>query len=266
MKKWQKGKYVLIGVGAIIIVGLLWRWLPEICPYAQRERFGGVESLFTGLAFAMLIVTAWMQKEELELQRKELKGQKEQLEQQNETLKMQRFENTFFQQMSIFNDIVNSIDWFDRGGRADIRYVGRESLKYIHSRWVQTGNEMRDTIIKRRKMGEDELVVINEEWKEFYKEHSHDLGHYFRTLYNLIKLVKHAPEGLEKKKYTNIVRATLSDYETALLFYNLLSEYGNKEFKPLAEEFCLLKHVRDELLLDAEHKKYFHAKAFDKGE
>jgi len=74
---------------------------------AQRgtfgDMFGAVNALFTGLAFATLIYTAWMQREELGLQREELaatraelQGQKEQLQQQSKTFELQRFENTFF--------------------------------------------------------------------------------------------------------------------------------------------------------------------------
>ena len=43
-------------------------------------------------------------------------------------------------------------------------------------------------------------------------------------------------------KYTSITRSQLSDYELLLLFYNGLSEMGEK-FKPLIEEYALLKNL-----------------------
>lgn len=50
------------------------------------DSFGLVNSLFSGLAFAVLIVTLWMQKEELQDQRKVLKLQQEELELQRKEL------------------------------------------------------------------------------------------------------------------------------------------------------------------------------------
>ena len=71
------------------------------------DSFGAINALFSGFAFAGLIYTIYLQREELGLQRDELKmtrieleGQKQEFHIQNETLKIQRFENTFFQLLS----------------------------------------------------------------------------------------------------------------------------------------------------------------------
>ena len=60
----------------------------------------------------------------------------------------------------------------------------------------------------------------------------------------------------------SLVRAQLSAYELALLFYNGLSKYG-EGFKPWIEEFGLLEHLdKDHLLLDPTHKVLYDKKAF----
>jgi len=67
--------------------------------YKEPEKdspFVIIGTLFTGLAFAFLVYTARMQKDELELQRKELKDTRAEFEQQNNTMKRQRFESSFF--------------------------------------------------------------------------------------------------------------------------------------------------------------------------
>lgn len=107
----QGTNYTLLVVFSVVVVLLyLGSWLLidhfYACPERQGQfgdKFGAVNALFSGLAFAGLIFTIILQKNELALQRKELsltheelKGQKEQLEEQNKTLKIQRFENTFF--------------------------------------------------------------------------------------------------------------------------------------------------------------------------
>lgn len=70
------------------------------------DSFGLLTSLFSGLAFAGLIITIVMQRDELALQRQELNltreelfGQKQEMQNQNETLRIQRFENTFFKML-----------------------------------------------------------------------------------------------------------------------------------------------------------------------
>src|SRR5687768_2418352 len=84
------------------------------------DTFGAINALFTGFAFAGLIITIIMQRDQLELQRKELKLQRKELrltrtelkltreefiltrrefQIQNDTLSRQRFETTFFNLM-----------------------------------------------------------------------------------------------------------------------------------------------------------------------
>ena len=99
----------------MLFVGAFWYWVPRlIVPVyytanienqgAFGDTYGSVNALFTGLAFAGLIITLILQMKELRLQREELEstreeleGQKVQLANQSEALQTQGFENTFFQ-------------------------------------------------------------------------------------------------------------------------------------------------------------------------
>jgi hypothetical protein len=73
------------------------------------DKFGAINSLFSGLAFAGIIFTIFLQKRELRLQREELTETRNEFIQQNQTLKKQRFENTFFQLVQLHNDIVDKL-------------------------------------------------------------------------------------------------------------------------------------------------------------
>ena len=91
--------------------------------------FGGVNALFSGLAFAGILIALYMQKHELELQREELsatreelklqriamEGQKKQLEIQNKTSEKQRFENTFFQLLDLHHEIISNLECYSAG-------------------------------------------------------------------------------------------------------------------------------------------------------
>ena len=90
---------------AIVFIGVVVIWIGSLILLKDFEKrgtfgdmFGAVNSLFSGLAFAGIIIAILLQKRELSLQRKELeltrnelRGQKNQMEIQNKTLLKQNF-------------------------------------------------------------------------------------------------------------------------------------------------------------------------------
>lgn len=190
---------------------------------AFGDMFGSVNALFSGLAFAGVIYAIFLQRKELFLQRKELEqtraeleGQKLQLEAQNRTLQKQNFENTFFELLRSQNDIINSIDLVDENNKVT---RGRDCFAVFFKRYKRAWKRSVDS------KGEiEDKQRINETYLEFYNDNGSEFGHYFRTLYNIIKFVN--ASNIENKKfYTNLVRAQLSSFELALLFYNCLSQF-----------------------------------------
>jgi|GEM_PF-806920 len=85
-------------------------------------------------------------------------------------------------------------------------------------------------------------------YDEVYSRLNTDLGHYFRNLYRIVKIIderkfvnnKVANYNI-KYSYTSILRAQLSDDEISWLFFNCLSDMGSEKFKPLIEKYGLLK-------------------------
>lgn len=66
-----------------------------------------------------------------------------------------------------------------------------------------------------------------------YKKNENLLGHYFRNLYRIVKIIQEEEFHIdkeknenEKKKYRGILRAQLSSYELIIIFYNV--NYSNK--------------------------------------
>jgi hypothetical protein len=77
--------YILLGVALALVAGtIVFNWL-SLRGHAWEARgsfgdmFGMANTIFSGLAFALLILTVLMQKEELELQRKELRDTRKEL-------------------------------------------------------------------------------------------------------------------------------------------------------------------------------------------
>ncbi len=202
---------------------------------------GLLNPAFSFLALLALLGTFALQVRELRISAKELKNSADALVKQNEALRVQSFEASFFQLLRLHNEIVGSIDIVSRNGKVT---KGRDCFKVFLRR-------LESTLESEGAESDFDAFLVN--YDLFYIEHQHEIGHYFRLMYNIIKLVSRT-DGIDKRFYTNLVRAQLSSAELMLLFYNCLSSWGSEKFKPMIEEFALLKTMpnvtlpKDELL------------------
>ena len=220
------------------------------------DSFGVLTALFSGLAFAGIVFTILLQREELQLQRQELRLTREELTRQHSTLKKQNFENTFFQMLRLHNDIVNAID-LSRGAPGKTALTsGRDCFVVFYKR-ISAAYQYEIS----RDPKDSEIRNIEAAYATFWKRVQSDLGHYFRYLYTIFKFIK-ASEIDDKRLYTNIVRAQLSDHELLVLFYNCLYKFGVEKFKPLAEEFAIFDNLPIELLIKSEHRDLYRREAF----
>ena len=269
-------------IGVLAAWGLSW-WLINKNIDCSTERgtfgdmFGAVNALFSGLAFAGLIVTLLYQKEELKLQREELaqtreelKGQREEFEEQNKTMKRQRFENTFFNMLSLQQEIVANISFdevkhiYDFNAHAHdeqrTSYNGRALFREMYL-------NLKVSIDKNHLyQGVKDAIKANNYGVYSYISVTTRFDHYFRHLYRIFKYVDTSDLILddERYEYACIVRSQLSDYELVMLFYNCLSTNGKDKFKPLIERYSIFNNLRIELLADIEHKKEYSEKAYDR--
>jgi hypothetical protein len=209
------------------------------------DMFGAVNSLFSGLAFAGLIYTIFLQKNELGLQRKELemtrdeiRGQRETLEAQNAHMSHQNFEGTFFQMLRLHNDLLNSID-LTSGGTADmpVKIIsGRDCFMTAWRRFkqkFQLGMESSNKVEREKE--------IDEAFAKLWRIYEGEFGHYYRSLYNVLKFINNS-NAEDKKHYTNIVRAQLSGQELLIMLYNCIYHKESK-LTVLINKYALLKHI-----------------------
>lgn len=241
-----------LAVGLCVLVCLLWSvnfLIPFSHPYDARgtfgDMFGAVNALFTGLAFAAVIYAIFLQKHEVRLLKSELAGTKRMMQEQQELAAVQLknqhkqiFESTFFQYLSVFNQIVAGMDL---NSKEKPPVMGKDVFT-VFLRRIGENDQIRPS---ENFMGLPKGNGCSEDaYEDFYDTHASELGHYFRTLYNLFKFV-HKSDEVDQRLYTNLIRAQLSDDEAMLLFLNGLSEKGQK-FKPLLEEYAVLKNVDKE--------------------
>ncbi|WP_299829065.1 putative phage abortive infection protein [uncultured Roseobacter sp.] len=228
-------------------------WLLNIAILLRNEdrgvygdMFGAVNSVFSGFAFAGVVYAIVLQRYEVAISREELLRTKEIMEhqaaaivEQNAATMRKSFEDTFFQMLAMHQEILTSIDLYSKG--TDVTTSGRDVFSAMLRR----------------------LKESSWEYQRFYRSNGQELGHYYRWLYNLLKYIDmSAPAGTDRRFYTNLVRAQMSDREVALLYFNALSEHG-KKIKPFVVEYGLLKHLKEnDLTNSGAIKSDYDASAF----
>ena len=119
-KPWVRVLLTCLGIVGLWIWVSFWvfpLWVSDSDVRSEwGESFGGINALFSGLAFACMFWAVYFQIKELQFQRielqntrKEIKGQKEQLSLQNKTLRRQNFESSFFQLFDLHNNIIDTM-------------------------------------------------------------------------------------------------------------------------------------------------------------
>lgn len=223
------------------------------------DSFGALNTLFSGLAFTGIIVSIFLQSKELKETRGEIKAQGEQFELQTKSLNKQVFENTFFQLIHLHNENIQSISVSHSENGKSRNYLGRSAFTPLYM------NKYGEGIFRYElDLSQDEYPTDTNSWYlMFHEVYGSQLGHYFRNIYQIIKFVDQS-EVEDKKFYTNLLRAQLSSYELALLFFNCLSDLGSKKFKPLIEKYEFFEHLPKMDYISDDEFRMYDVKAYGK--
>ncbi|ELQ2466450.1 putative phage abortive infection protein [Vibrio vulnificus] len=205
------------------------------------DSYGSLNTLFSGLAFAGIITSIFLQSQELRETRAEIKGQKEEFELQTKAMNKQVFETTFFQLLQLNNEIIQSLQ-IEEGFSSNRKLIqGRGVFRVLYvDKFLENGASFE----YRHQFGDDETFNddINGHYLMFHRVYGHLVGHYFRNVYQILKYVDKSVVE-DKKFYSNLLRAQMSDYELGLLFYNCISDLGNTKFKALVEQYQFFEHL-----------------------
>ena len=204
------------------------------------DMFGAVNSLFSGLAFAGLIVTLILQRKDLNLQRESIQQTNEQLgiqarefEIQNKMAKQEQFRNTFFELLRMLQTIVSEMKVNVEESDGNIRLVqGKKIFEELFTerdfKYINESHARIFYIAQKARYKNDYEYISNPIRFSF-------LFHYFRFVYRIIKYVDETDvlnSTEERYQYVAFLRSTLSNYEVAAIFYNCLSRNGKEKFKP----------------------------------
>ena len=198
------------------------------------DLFGAANALFSGLAFAGLIIAILLQREELILQREELKKSTEALNQQakelkftveesklqNQTLRIQQFENTFFQLLKKLDESSRVVR-YKIGG--NIEKNGDEAFSEFNTLLNQPEMEFKQVL--RKFLGEGGYG-----------------GPYLRLFIHILKFIdsKDFIDDISKSHYINILRAYLTFEQ--IHFLRVWSE-NEPNFKKFTDKYNIFDHT-----------------------
>ena len=242
----QKCGYILLIAGIASLPALLaagcyvYRFGPRLSDDHSRwgefgDFLGGIlNPTFGFIALLALFYTVYLQTRELQLSTEELRNSVSVLREQSRALDRQNFERTFFELVRLHHDIIKDLDF-----RRDdvVTASGRDCFRVFCKRFRALYDEAVET---------DALQKINTAYGAFHEKYGHEVGHYFRNLYRILRFV-HESDATHKTHYTAILRAQLSSSELLLMYYGTLHDVG-ENLKPLAEAYALFDNLEPRLL------------------
>lgn len=212
---------------------------------------------------------------EFELQRIELAETRKVFQEQSATLRIQRFENTFFQLLSLHHELVDKLNFDKSLGSGGIKYLTKRGVisEAFNDLNIRINNE--NSSGKKNATGEIiwfpnepesiELAKerLNTAYRNFYfEDYRQILSHYFRNIYHIFKFIYKSKliEPDKKQFYASLVRAQLSSEELFLIFYNIIIDgLGYPNFMFLSKQFDLMQNFDFKLIL----KYKFHINIYD---
>lgn len=219
-------RYSLIFIG-VLSAWLLYWLIVNVSEHSLEELaqsgdiFGSLNRLFSGFAFAGLLVTLLAQRQELKLQREEITATREEFE-------IQRLENRYFATLNLLTNCIENM----RHQYADEEIKGRQVLE------VYAGRIKDESFYDNNPDGVIDTYVLY-----FENEFERNLGPNFRLMYNCIRQIEMADISEDEKlAYSKILRAQLSSAEVKLLHWNCLSYFGS-DFLKWVRKHQLTKHL-----------------------
>ncbi|WP_059019370.1 putative phage abortive infection protein [Vibrio coralliirubri] len=212
------GAVIAIGSYASLLIYLAWP-INEISINKAGvfgDSFGILTSLFSALAFAGMIITILLQKEELGLQRQELADTRQEISAQKEILRTQSFNDNFYRLLDYYKDNLSQVVVFDKENNQQI--TGVSALKYLLDKFSEKQREY-----KRYYNPHDAQLMKVFEYHLFIdiQQILMKQGRYLRTLQSLLSLVEERTQD-DKSLYWNIIESQLTVHEVKYIFYHTL--------------------------------------------
>lgn len=266
------GSIISILAGVILVKWVGWNFT-ELGPFGDFFA-GSTVPIFTLASFIGLILTLRMQKEQLEMQRQELQNSLEEMKEtrneikgQGRTMALQRFESTFFNMITLHNEIIKSLSVESKNFKSKIANE-HDKVDTEREVFITFYHEISKTYRSWGARPNFQQMAhkdrIREVYDYLYMNLEHKLGHYYSHLYRTLKLIDKADITLEEKQeYADILKAQLTGFELTVLLYYGLSTRGAEIF-PLLQKYDMLNGlIKEQLIIEEEDSRLYKERSED---
>lgn len=183
----------------------------------------------------------------------------ETLKNQTKAAKHQAFESHFFTLLQLYNSVLQNIDQHtiikNKGKNlidsennhsepqsTQVTYIGRDCFRSFYK--------------KIQYISQTKQISMLDAYHFFLKDYGWEIEHYYRTVYHLFKYVRDYSSDIDvsdvqRKRYYDLIKSQLSQYELVLLWLNTQSIYkGNWENIIRESNVNLFEHLNKANLIE----------------
>ncbi|MGN2407785.1 hypothetical protein ACTACD_18675 [Pseudomonas syringae] len=211
---------VVTMVGAYAIALLWLTWPVSEFSVAKSgtfgDSFGALNALFTGFGFMGLLVTIFLQREDLKLTREELAETRQEIKIQSKTFQQQQFEESFYRLLTLYKENLSTLSVANSLALSGKSY-GIEALSIFLAKFDAAWRKHKSHKFSNNVHEQEEYVYLL-----FQTCHSVFIrqGRYLATLIALLALIENdCPLPERKESYVAILSSQLTVYELKYLFY-----------------------------------------------
>ncbi|MFT6987885.1 MAG: hypothetical protein ACJAT7_003750 [Psychromonas sp.] len=254
------GVVLIVMIYASVLIFLAWP-IDEISINKAGvfgDSFGVVTSMFSGLAFAGMIITVLLQREELGLQREELSQTRKEISEQKKIFKSQNFNESFYRlldyhkknlsELSIFSDVDN------------VRLKGIDALAFLLTRLKKSYSQYGFQGFNPN----DEDLATEMSYALFVETQTLLIrqSRYLETIVSIFSLINSQLDTEEEKEvYRDLLASQLTVYELKYLFYQCLVAEPNDKLRNFVHESNLYSERGQDIGVSNTHRSiysYFH--------
>ncbi|MCF1486082.1 hypothetical protein LZ838_01755 [Pseudomonas sp. AA27] len=182
------------------------------------DSFGALNSLFTGLGFAGLLVTIFLQREDLKLTRLELSETRNEIKSQSETFRQQQFEESFYRLLTLYKANLEQVS-VKSGRTPEERIHGVTALRQKQKKFDEACATQRGLQFPSAEKPQEQ---------EDYAYHLYLIcnsnlpqqARYMETLSSLLMLIeKDCYSASRREYYLNILSSQFTTHEVKYMFY-----------------------------------------------
>lgn len=289
--QWCKSNFVFVLAGTALsftcVIGLLVFfhfqlgadiWFLEVKNQKSAEYWGQIGDFVGGLlnpllSFFALIAVLFnlvLQRKELSLARQDAKEAHDTQKTQSEIFERQNFESVFFRLLDTHTRLASTLKF--KGVNKEL--CGEEAFEAVVHKFLPLNPIFFGEGVDR------EIEYVRQSAAEFMRVNKDSAGHYFRSLYQILKYIdsygqvavklsrstsirlkiRKAQGNYDRQRvYANMVRAQLSSSEVSCIFLNCLSKEGDG-LKGYVEKFSVLKTLNLPTIYDVDSVKGAYAK------